>query len=197
MNIFIMAFTLKKCFKLDNIFNKLIYKIRNIYKDCESANYNDRDRYDIYKDIIDAIVRLEILYMYDNSNNSNIYTAIAKNSPDKEKILVVECPEMQISVQPKGDSIHIYIKRKQGRELISMIKYNKSVSENNISYSLLSDEDRMLNAIVECKIFNTFADVLEEFYYKVRKEYDIDYSFGLHNDNNTYINTYKSLVDSF
>lgn len=123
------------------------------------------------KAAIDTIKELELYFMYDNSNKSNIYapTISKKGVSTTGSTLVVENDLMLITITLETlqdiDEIqeitNIVIKRKQGTQIETKLKYKNDEAEKY----LYNKEELMLYGLVEECIVTAFCDLLEYYYY--------------------------------
>lgn len=129
----------------------------------------------IFDIMIKTVQELELIFMYDNSPNSNIYTLQSKKPTGGmlPSILVFDCPDMNITVQLErimrepdninsiDDRTNIIIKRKQGTKIETKLRYKNDDADTYMH----SKEDMMLYGIIEDRIMSSFCDLLEYYYY--------------------------------
>lgn len=137
-----------RSFKRDRIFRKHIEQWRAIAPDLQTLRI-----------IAETLRELEIVFMYDNSNNSNIYSSIRQK--DSSDSFVVDDDDMMILVNLNvaTDTINITIRRKHGSKIETHFKFRETDETE------FSPQDQMLIAIVEDRIMTTFCDLLEHYYY--------------------------------
>lgn len=120
--------------------------------------------------MIDTIRELELYFMYDNSNASNIYTPnLNKKGMPQGSSLIVDCETMMITINLETlqdiDEIqeitNIIIKRKLGTQIETKLRYKNDDANTYIH----TKEDMMLYGLVEERIMTTFCDLLEYYYY--------------------------------
>ena len=111
---------------------------------------------------------MEIYFLYDNSDKSNIYLPI-KKGPDSLSVIAFDCEDMIITVKLEvmkdldeiQEITNINIKRKQGSQIETKLRYKNDDADTYVN----STEDMMLYGIVEYRITTMFCDLLEFYYY--------------------------------
>lgn len=156
------------------MFLKEIYEKRTLKSDWRFAKTIKQyrravPRFGILRAMIETIKELEIYFMYDNSNKSNIYTTVHKKGNIQTPQLIIESDLMEIIISLETlqelDEIqeitNIIIKRKQGSQIETKLRYKNDNADTYIH----SKEDMMLYGLIEECIMTTFCDLLEYYYY--------------------------------
>lgn len=139
-----------RSFKQDRVFEKHLAEWRKIAPDFSTLH-----------DMAETIKELEIVFMYDNSNNSSMYSNIKQS--DGTNSFIVESHDMtlKVTLYLDDDVIDIHLKRKVGSKLESHFRFKNNSSADYIKTS----RDMMLFAIIEDRIMTTFCDIIEYYYY--------------------------------
>lgn len=139
-----------RSFKRDRIFAKNIESWRAIAPDFSTL-----------RDIADTLKELELVFMYDNSSNSAMYSSLRQRDGIESFIVDNDRVTILISLELEKDIININLKRKKGSKLESNFRFKNHEGEEYVR----TVQDQMLFALIEDTIMTTFCDLLEAYYY--------------------------------
>lgn len=139
-----------RSFKRDRIFKNHIEYWRSLAPD-----------FGVLHDIANMLLELELVFMYDNSKNSVIYTGPKQS--ERIDNFIVDSSEMSIIVtlEKESEVIDIMLKRNRGTKRISNFRFK----DHEEGEYIRTNQDQMILAMIEDKIMTTFCDLIEFYYY--------------------------------
>ena len=144
-----------RSWKTDRKFFKTIEYYRKLVPD-----------YHVMKDIVIALQELELVFMYDNSMNSTIYSLnTSKTKSSNSMGFVIDNDDLKLTISldhlaDDGDIISIVLNRKKGTKIETKMRFRDGEGDEYI----VTKKDEMIFAIIEDLIMTTFCDLLEWYY---------------------------------